>query len=80
MSDPLYAITIAAADLKVTAPEQFDRLVEAFKALEERYKQDLIAADSVVIFNAQGRTWLAAQLRQRLENCLDRKKSYENRA
>lgn len=80
-NDPLYAITMAAANLKIVAPEQFDALVAAFKQLEDRYQTELnTAADGVLIFNAQGRSWLAGQLRQRLANCLDQKKNYENRA
>lgn len=76
----MYAITMAAADLKVVAPEQFERLVRAFQQLEEKYKQDLIAADANVIFGVQGRTWLASQLKARLEKCHEQKRQYENRA
>ena len=79
-NDPLYHLTLAAANLKVVAPEQFDALVKSFKMLEERYQSELNVAGADVIFNVQGRSWLVGQLRQRLENCLDQKKHYENRA
>ena len=75
----MYGLTMAAADLKIAAPEQFDKLVEAVRALEARLNQDLIVAGATVIFNAQGQTWLASQLRQRLETCLEQRKNYENR-
>lgn len=70
MSDPLYAIAEAAADLKVAAPSEFDRFVEAVKTLEERCDADLRAAGVNVIFTAQGKAQLVSQLRQKLENCL----------
>jgi hypothetical protein len=76
----MYAITLAAAELKVVAPEQFSHLVEAFGKLETKLNSDLLAADASVIFGAQGKTWLAAQLRQRLEKCLEQKRNYENRS
>jgi len=80
-NDPLYAITIAAANLKIVAPEQFEALVAAFKQLEDRYQNELnTVADGVLIFNVQGRSWLIGQLHKRLVNCLDQKKNYENRA
>jgi hypothetical protein len=76
----MYAIVMAAANLKVTAPEQFEQLVEAFRQLEERYKTDLIVADSSVIFGFQGRAWLGSQLRQKLERCLELRNNYEKRS
>lgn len=76
----MYAITMAASDLKVAAPEQYEKLVRAFQQLEEKFKQDLIAADASVIFGVQGRTWLASQLRNRLEKCHEQKRQYEQRA
>ena len=76
----MYAITMAAANLKAVAPEQFERLVEAFKVLEGRYQQDLVVANADMIVGVQGRTWLAGQLRQRLEKCHEQRLNYENRA
>ena len=78
-NDPMYAITMAAANLKAVAPEQFDRLTEAFKLLESRYQQDFNVAGPDVIFGAQGKTWLAGQIRARLENCHEQRRTYENR-
>ena len=76
----MYAVTMAASNLKVAAPDQFERLVEAFRQVEERYKADLIAAPASVIFNAQGHAWLAGQLRLRLEKCHEQRHAYESRA
>ena len=76
----MYAITMAAANLKAVAPEQFERLVDAFKLLEARHQQELNVADATVIFGAQGKNWLATQLRVRLENCHEQRRNYENRA
>jgi len=79
-SDPMYAITMAAASLKAIAPEPFDALVGAFRLLETKYQQELNAAGAEVIFGAQGRSWLAGQLRARLENCFEQRKNYQMRA
>jgi len=80
-NDPMYAITVAASHLKIAAPEQFDALVGAFRQLEDRYRNELMSAsDGNMVFNAQGRTWLAAMLTARLANCIELKKNYENRA
>jgi hypothetical protein len=80
-NDPMYAITLAAANLKIAAPEQFDALVAAFKQLEDRYRNDMLSAsEGSLIFNAQGRTWLATMLVARLANCLELRRGYENRA
>jgi len=76
----MYDITMAAADLKVSVPDQFGRLVVAFRALEEKYQREFIAADPNVIFGAQGRAWLAMQLRARLEFCLEQKNEIEKRS
>jgi len=79
MSDPLYGIAHAAADLKRAAPEQFDRLVAAFRAYEERCKSDLLAAEPNVIVGAQGKAWVAQQLRVKLEDCLTIRETIEKR-
>ena len=76
----MYAITMAAANLKVVAPEQFERLIEAFKLLESRHQQELAVAGADQIFAAQGKNWLASQLRTRLEKCHEQRLNYENRA
>jgi len=78
--DPLYEITMAAADLKISLPEQYGRLVKAFVQLEAKYQKELLAADAGVIFGAQGRAWLVSQLRARLEHCIEQKHQIENRS
>lgn len=75
----MFAITLAAADLKVAAPEQFLALVKAFGQLEDKLNKDFHAADATVIFSAQGKSWLIAQLRARLEKCQEQKQQIENR-
>lgn len=79
-NDPWYELTIAASNLKVALPEQFEKLVEAFKQLEEKLKLDLFAADRGVILNAQGQASVVAKIRERVEQCLEKRKSYQNRA
>ena len=79
-TDPWYELTIAASNLKVALPEQYAALVEAFKQLEEKMKLDLFAADAGVILNAQGQASMVAKVRERMEQCLEKRKSYQNRA
>ena len=79
MNDPMYAITMAAANLKAVAPEQFNALVDAFRQLETKYASDLLAAEQSLIVGVQGRTWMAAQLRIRLERCMEQRASYQQR-
>jgi hypothetical protein len=77
--DPWYELTMAASNLKVALPEQFELLVEAFKQLEEKQKTDLLAAEASVILNAQGRASIATEIRKRVEKCLEKRSSYQNR-
>jgi len=70
---------MAAADLKLAAPPEYDRLVQAIKSFEERCRDDLAAAEPNVIFPAQGKAQLVTQLRQKLETCLDLRAKYEAR-
>jgi hypothetical protein len=79
-NDPWYDITIAASNLKIAVPDQFDRFVEALKQLEEKYKSDLLAAEAGGILNAQGQASAATELRKRVEMCLEKRKAYQNRA
>ena len=79
-NDPWYELTIAASNLKIGLPEQYEKLVEAFKQLEEKTKLDLYAADAGVILNAQGQASMVAKIRERIELCLEKRKSYQNRA
>lgn len=75
----MFALTLAAADLKTVAPEQFARLVDAFAQIEAKLGKDYLAAEANVIFGAQGKAWLIGQLRARLENCYDQKRLIEKR-
>lgn len=79
MSDPLVPFVLAAAELKIAAPRQFDQLVEAVRVFEERCRDDLSAAEATVIFPAQGKAQLVTQLRQKLEGCLELRAKYEAR-
>jgi hypothetical protein len=76
----MFDITLAAADLKVSLPEQFERLVEAFRKLEDKFQREFNAADAGVIYGAQGKVWMVSQLRARLEKCVEQKHQIENRA
>jgi len=79
MSDPMFLVVMAAADLKLAAPQQYERLTEALKIFEERCRDDLQAAEPTVIFPAQGKAQLITQLRQKFEQCLDLRAKYEAR-
>jgi hypothetical protein len=79
-NDPWFSITMAASNLKVALPEQFAEFVEALKQLEEKAKTDLLAADASVILSAQGQASMAAKIRDRVEGCLEKRKTYQNRA
>jgi hypothetical protein len=77
--DPWFHITIAASNLKVVAPEQFEALVRAVQLLADKENKALLAAGAEGIMGAQGRTNMALQLRDRLVNCMDQRKNYQNR-
>lgn len=79
-NDPNYYLVIAASNLKVAVPDQFVALLGAFQMIEEREKAAFLAAGSEGIFQAQGRANLAKELRERLEKCLEQRKTYQNRA
>lgn len=79
MSDPIFQVAVAAAELKLAAPKAYDNFIEAFRSLEEKFKRDLIAAEPNVIFSVQGKTWLITHLRQKLETCFDAKAQHEKR-
>lgn len=70
MSDPLYDIAMAATELKLGMPQEFERLVEAFKKFDERCRTDLYAADANGIMAAQGRAIVVNNIRTKLETCL----------
>jgi hypothetical protein len=79
MADPLYDFVMAAADLKLAAPKEYEKFVMAVRVFEERTRDDLAAAEANVIFPAQGKAQLVTQLRQKLEACLDLRAKYEAR-
>jgi len=80
LNDARYVITIAASNLKVTAPEQFEALVRAFQMLDEQAGTTLRTAPADGIFQAQGRAALAADLRKWLETCMEQRRTYEQRS
>jgi len=75
----MVSVVMAAADLKVVAPQEYEKLVAAVRVLEERCRDDLSAAEPHVIFPAQGKAQLVTQLRQKLETCLELRAKYEAR-
>ena len=79
MSDPWVNVVLAAADLKVAAPREYDKFLEVLKGVEDRCRDDLQAAEPNVIFPAQGKAQLVTQLRQKLETCLELRAKYEAR-
>jgi hypothetical protein len=79
LSDPLYDIVQAAAELKMQAPREYDRFIAAFKIFEDRLTTELRAAGPNVIFTAQGKSQLVTRLRQKLEDCLTIKSVHDKR-
>jgi hypothetical protein len=79
MSDPAFGIVMAAVELKLAAPREYDGLVEAMKTFEQRCMADFLAAEAGGIFLAQGKAQVVTQLRQKLENCLKLKAGYERK-
>jgi hypothetical protein len=79
MSDLLYGIVLAAADLKIAAPTSYDRLVDAFKAFETQCSADLHAAEASVILAAQARSCVVRDLRMKLEDCITIRAQNEGR-
>lgn len=80
MADPLHNVMMTAAELKLMAPREYDKFIEAMKAFETRCMNDLVAAADNVIFPAQGKAQIITQLRQKLENCHQLKADYEARS
>lgn len=70
MSDPMYDVAMAATDLKLGMPNEFERFVDAVKKLDERCRANLYAAGPDGIFCAQGAASLVHDLRTKLETCL----------
>jgi hypothetical protein len=79
-NDPNFYLTIAASNLKVAVPDQFEALLGAFQLIEDKERAAFLAAPAEGIFQAQGRANLAKELRERLEKCLEQRKNYQNRA
>ena len=77
--DPWFHLTMAASNLKVAAPDQFEALVRAVQLLVDKETKTLLAAGPEGIMGAQGRTNLATQVKDRLVNCLEQRKNYQNR-
>jgi hypothetical protein len=69
MSDPLTAIVIAAAELKINSPERYERFVQSVNAHARRANADLLAAGRDSIFAAQGKAQALDELAKKLENC-----------
>jgi hypothetical protein len=78
--DPLSALVLAAAEMKIAAMPQFNAVVTALKELEEKFKTDLMAAEPDQIFGAQGRAQLARQIRQKFEDCLKLREDIKRRS
>lgn len=79
MSDPLHQIVLAAAELKLAAPKEFEKLVQSFKVVEESLRTEFYAAGPNVIFTAQGKAGLMVQLHRRLEQCIELRAKYDPR-
>ena len=76
----MFHLTIAASNLKVAAPDQFEALIRAFQMLEDKAMADLLSAPSVGIVNAQGKADMVKQLKSRLVDCMEQRNKYQNRA
>jgi len=79
MADPLHQVVMAAAELRLAAPQEFEKFVAAVKLYDARCQMDFLAAEPGVIFSAQGKAQLISQLRQKLENCHQLRANFEAR-
>jgi hypothetical protein len=79
MSDPLFEIAMAAADIKAAAPQLFERLIEAFKKYEERCRIDFYAANEASLVGAQARAQTAQIILTKLETCYQIRSQFERK-
>jgi hypothetical protein len=79
MADPLHQVVMAAAELRLAAPQEYEKFVAAVKTYEIRCQADFLAAEASGIFSAQGKAQLIVQLRQKLENCHQLRANFEAR-
>jgi len=77
--DPFMAIVICAAELKRTAPMQYELFVKSMQAYAERLKTDLLIAPPDAIFQMQGKSQAVVQLSQKLEDCFQLDENYRKR-
>jgi hypothetical protein len=79
MADPFHDVAMAAADLKIAAPREFDVFVATLDKLEKRMMADLLAAGPDGIFTSQGKALLSQQLKKKIEECMSIKNQTDNR-
>jgi hypothetical protein len=72
-------IVLTASELKIAAMPQYMAFVKAVEKLEDRLKTDLVAADSNVVFPAQGKAQIVSQLKKKLEDCLTLREGFKRR-
>jgi hypothetical protein len=71
MSDPLHDVAIAASELKAVARRDFDAFLGTVQAWHERLKVDLESSPEADFRRAQGMSYAASMLRQKLERCTE---------
>ena len=79
MANPLSDIVMASTALKGIAPNQFQRLCEAFRAYEVQTILELGSADGNDVYRAQGKLKSVQQLRKHLYECTELRSTFERR-
>jgi hypothetical protein len=79
-SNPLAEIVLAACQMKAMHPQEFQRMVDAFRALEITAISELLAGDAPHdMFRAQGRVKTVQQVRKHLQECNELRDKYTRR-
>jgi hypothetical protein len=78
VADPFHEVALRAADIRERLPQEFDRLVQALKQVEEKSVRELLAAEPAVILAAQAQTRIVEKLREKFENCVAIKRQADN--
>ena len=79
MPNPLADIVMAASALKGIAPNQFQMLCEAFRALEVQAILELGSADGNDVYRAQGKMKFVQQLRKHLTEATELRDTFQRR-
>jgi len=79
VADPYFDIAMAAADIRERVPQEFARLLEAFKRLDEHATVHLRAASPDQILAVQATSRVTEKLVEKFENCMTIKRQAETK-